>query len=125
MDHSSFQSTSQINMVVAGGYYNGRHTMAFPLTSLIAPDHPWPTSDYQWRRLDYLPEERQWGPAVGLVGGELTISAGKNYGDTTMDTIENDHYWNRDRQRELRHKREFVVGLTVPHTWFPSFCGFN
>ena len=115
----------QINMVVAGGYYNGRHTMAFPLTSLIAPDHPWPASDYQWRRLDYLPEERQWGPAVGLVGGELTISAGKNYGDTTMDTIENDHYWNRDRQRELRHKREFVVGLTVPHTWFPSFCGFN
>ena len=75
-------------MVVAGGYYNGRTTMSFPLTSLIAPDHPYQPSDYQWRRMGYLPEERQWGPAVGLVGGELTISGGKNYGDTTMETIE-------------------------------------
>ena len=24
----------------------------------------------------------------------------------------------------LSFKREFVVALTVPHTWFPSHCGF-
>ena len=101
--------------------------MAIPLTSLIVPQSPSygaPVVTEEWRYLDYLPDERQWGPAVGLVAGELTISGGKNYGDVTIDKIENDYYWNRDNKRELRYKREFLVGLTVPHTWFPTFCGF-
>ena len=29
-------------------------------------------------------QERQWGPALGLVGGTPTIATGKNYGDVTI-----------------------------------------
>ena len=107
-------------MVIAGGYYNGRRTMSTPLTSLLINQIPNPS----WRELDWLPEERQWGPAIGLVAGIPTMAGGKNYGDTTIDTLQNEHYWNRDPNRELNYKREFTVGLTVPHTWFPSYCGF-
>ena len=99
--------------------------MAIPITPLIAPNYNYrPVITGQWRYLGYLPDERQWGPAVGLVAGELTVAGGKNYGDITIDKIQNDHYWQRDIKRELRYKREFVAGLTVPHTWFLRFCGF-
>ena len=52
------------------------------------------------------------------------MAKGKNYGDVTIDTLENEYHWTVDRKRELTYKREFVVALTVPHTWFPSHCGF-
>ena len=110
----------QISMVVAGGYYNGRATMSIPLTSFLQENQPKP----QWSYLGYLEQERQWGPALGLVGGTPTIATGKNYGDVTIDKLENDYHWTIDRTRELRYKREFVVALTVPHTWFPSHCNF-
>ena len=110
----------EISMVIAGGYYNGRVTMAVPLTSLLMPDQDEP----RWTPLGSLPEERQWGPALGLVADVPIIATGKNYGDITFDSLSNNYYWDRNRDRELRFKREFVVGITVPHTWFPSFCGF-
>ena len=49
-------------MIIAGGYYRGFETMAISLSSLVIPG--W-TQNFQWSYLGYLPEERQWAPALG------------------------------------------------------------
>ena len=43
----------------------------------------------RWDYVGSLPEERQWGPAVGLVAGIPVIATGKNYGDVTIDELDN------------------------------------
>ena len=50
-------------MIIAGGYYRGFETMAISLSSLVIPG--W-TQNFQWSYLGYLPEERQWAPALGI-----------------------------------------------------------
>ena len=82
-------------MIIAGGYYNGQVTMKIPVTSLLLPNQPKP----RWSTLSHLPDQRQWGPALGLVGGTPVIASGKNYGDVTMDELRNEHWWTRDSNR--------------------------
>jgi hypothetical protein len=43
----------------------------------------------RWDYKGSLPEERQWGPAVGLVAGIPVIATGKNYGDVTIEELDN------------------------------------
>lgn len=95
--------------------------MAVPLTSFLTHQGH---RDLRWDNLGYLPEERQWGPALGLVAGKATIAGAQNYGDVTMETLNNDFHWTRDSKRQLRYKREFVVGLSIPHYWAPRSCRF-
>ena len=65
-------------------------------------------------------------------GKELLIVAldetlaflGRNYGDTTMATLESEHHWTADHNRHLRFKREFSTSLSLPHSWMPSYCEF-
>ena len=42
-----------------------------------------------------LPEERKWGAALGHVYGKITIAAGRDYGDDTVDVYEGGQ-WTRD-----------------------------
>ena len=107
-------------MIIAGGYYNGRRVLSIPLTQFLVPNQPKP----EWQTYGFLPHERQWGPAIGLVGGVPTIATGKNYGDVSIDHVEYDEHWTWDRKRTLQHKREFAIGITVPHSWFPRRCEF-
>ena len=60
----------QVSMIIAGGYYRGFETMAISLSSLVIPG--W-TQNFQWSYLGYLPEERQWAPALGIVKHVLKI----------------------------------------------------
>ena len=135
-------------MIIAGGYYRGFETMAISLSSLIIPGS---TQNFQWSYLGYLPEERQWAPALGLVAGKPTIATGiaishicffnssflkkksyyyfskllgENYGDVTIATLENEHHWMDDNSRRLRFRREFSTSISLPHTWMPSVCDF-
>ena len=57
-------------MIIAGGYYRGFETMAISLSSLVIPG--W-TQNFQWSYLGYLPEERQWAPALGISKHALKI----------------------------------------------------
>jgi hypothetical protein len=107
-------------MVIAGGYYNGRATMTLPLTPFLMSTG----QELQWSYLGYLPEERQWGPAMGLVANQPTLATSMNYGDVSIDTLNNDYYWERDPQRTLRYKREFAASVTIPHSWLPFYCQF-
>ncbi len=43
---------------------------------------------HRWDYVGSLPEERQWGPAVGLVAGIPVIATGKNYGDGTLEELD-------------------------------------
>ena len=57
------------------------------------------------------------------------MSTGRNYGDDTIAILDNeqfglDHFWTVDNLKHLRYKREFGLGISLPHTWMPSFCGF-
>ncbi len=116
------RETIQINFVIAGGYYNGRATMAIPISSLI---HGGGSRDVlEWRWLGYLPEERQWGPAMGMVAGVPTLATGKNYGDTSIDSLDGGFYWRTSPSRNLTYKREFAASVSVPHNWLPGFCRF-
>ena len=45
--------------------------------------------NHRWDWVGSLPEERQWGPAVGLVAGIPVIATGKNYGDVTLEELDN------------------------------------
>ena len=60
----------QVSMIIAGGYYRGFETMAISLSSLVIPG--W-TQNFQWSYLGYLPEERQWAPALGIAKHVLKI----------------------------------------------------
>ena len=60
----------QVSMIIAGGYYRGFETMAISLSSLVIPG--W-TQNFQWSYLGYLPEERQWAPALGIANYVLKI----------------------------------------------------
>ena len=60
----------QVSMIIAGGYYRGFETMAISLSSLVIPG--W-TQNFQWSYLGYLPEERQWAPALGISKHVLKI----------------------------------------------------
>ena len=42
-----------------------------------------------------LPEERKWGAALGHVDGALTIAAGIDYGDDTIDVYDGSQ-WSRE-----------------------------
>ena len=57
-------------MIIAGGYYRGFETMAISLSSLVIPGL---TQNFQWSYLGYLPEERQWAPALGIAKHVLKI----------------------------------------------------
>ena len=48
--------------------------MAVALTPLLIPGL---APNFEWSYLGYLPEERQWAPALGLVAGKPTIATGK------------------------------------------------
>lgn len=100
-------------IVVAGGYYNG-------ITTMFMPFHG--PSRNTWRWMGGLPEERKWGAALGHVDGALTIAAGIDYGDDTIDVYDGSQ-WSRDPNRKLAHKREFSAHATVPSEWFPQ-CNF-
>ena len=125
--------------------------MAVALTPLLIPGL---APNFEWSYLGYLPEERQWAPALGLVAGKPTIATGKkgtrfsffyeflrlryfylnclfrpnelgrNYGDVSMATLESEHHWTSDHNRHLRFKREFSTSLSLPHSWMPSYCEF-
>lgn len=113
----------EISLLVAGGYYNGRATMSLPITDFILglPHR----GGEQWDYLGSLPEERKWGPALGLVAGISTISTAKNYGDNTVDELQQGSgHWQRDLRRKLRFNREYSGAVSVPHRWMPSYCGF-
>ena len=60
-------------MIIAGGYYRGFETMVISLTKILIPER---TTNPRWSYLGYLPEERQWQPALGLVAGKPTIATG-------------------------------------------------
>ena len=60
-------------MIIAGGYYRGFETMAISLTKILIPER---ATNPRWSYLGYLPEERQWAPALGLVAGKPTIATG-------------------------------------------------
>ena len=47
-----------------------------------------------------LPEERKWGAALGHVDGALTIAAGIDYGDDTIDVYDGSQ-WSREKQRMM------------------------
>ena len=47
--------------------------MAVALTPLLIPGL---APNFEWSYLGYLPEERQWAPALGLVAGKPTIATG-------------------------------------------------
>ena len=90
---------SQISILLSGGYYNGRTSMAYPLTEylsrresgLIGSSHRSRGSVLtdRWDYVGSLSEERQWGPCLGLVAGIPVIATGKNYGDGTIEQLEN------------------------------------
>ena len=48
--------------------------MVVALTPLLIPGL---APNFEWSYLGYLPEERQWSPALGLVAGKPTIATGK------------------------------------------------
>jgi hypothetical protein len=75
----------QISILIAGGYYNGRVGMYFPLTDYLGGSGNRPSA--QWQYVGSLSDERQWGPAVGLVAGTPVIATGKNYGDGTIEQL--------------------------------------
>ena len=50
-----------------------------------------------WRWMGGLPEERKWGAALGHVDGALTIAAGIDYGDDTIDVYDGSQ-WSREKQ---------------------------
>ncbi|XP_059088568.1 calicin-like [Tigriopus californicus] len=114
---------SQIGIMVVGGYYNGISAMFLPLTEFHQAKRGALSTDWQW--VGSLPEDRKWGPALGLVNGILTVAGGQDYGDNTIDELsEENSFWRRSTGKTLKWKREFSSHVTVPSWWFPA-CGLD
>jgi hypothetical protein len=43
-------------------------------------------SEPRWNYLGYLEQERQWGPALGLVGGKPTIATGTVFQSAVLES---------------------------------------
>jgi len=107
-------------ILVAGGYYNGFSSMWLPLedrngnsleTHGLTGDQP------RWEWFSTLTEERKWIAGLGKIGPYFALAGGGAYGDNTVEILSGNTF-----QRigvEMRYKREFTAGVTVPSEWFP------